>query len=66
MRWNLFGSNLRTLCGTVALKAAIATGDETLILEAADVVFSMRGRQAPSITAAWPLPAFGQPNWIRA
>ncbi|MGB1579641.1 MAG: glycosyltransferase family 2 protein [Candidatus Poseidoniaceae archaeon] len=34
------------VCGTVALKAAIATGDETLILEAADVVFSMRGRSS--------------------
>ena len=32
------------VCGTVALEAAIATGDETLILDAADVVFSMRGR----------------------
>ena len=34
------------VCGTVALEAAIATGDETLILEAADVVFSMRGRSS--------------------
>lgn len=34
------------VCGTVALEAAIATGDETLILGAADVVFSMRGRSS--------------------
>ena len=34
------------VCGTVALEAAIATADETLILEAADVVFSMRGRSS--------------------
>lgn len=34
------------VCGTVALEAAIATGDESLILDAADVVFSMRGRSS--------------------
>lgn len=34
------------VCGTLALQAAIATGDETLILKAADVVFSMRARSS--------------------
>lgn len=34
------------VCGTVTLKAAIATGDEALILDAADVVLSMGGRSS--------------------